>query len=149
MRIVATVLIGMILVSQPLTAQRVQTAGIGPVHASASKTTSAGSGFTDSGSRPMPRWEKAAIIGGITGGVAFAILHETFSGWNSNPNSLTHDVLVGTIGGAAAFGGAVAFYDWVCEPGSPSDDAGMCTRRGRNGRLRDDAGMKRMTRRRD
>ncbi len=145
MRRVVSLLLVTIAVSQPLSAQRLQHTGIVPRHV-ASETSSFYSGLMDSESRPMPAWEKAAIIGAVTGGLGFAVLHETFSGWNTNQNSLTHDVLVGTIGGAAVFGGAIAFYDWVCAPGSASDNAGMCTRGRRNLRLRDDAGVEKMTR---
>jgi hypothetical protein len=77
--------------------------------------------------RNRPRWEKAALIGAVVGGASFAVLHVIFQDWNPQPNSMAHDVAIGTLGGAVVTGGTIAFFDWICAHGSASDNAGLCT----------------------
>jgi hypothetical protein len=75
---------------------------------------------------PRPRWMKAAVIGAIGGGVAFAGLHWMFQDWNPQ-NSMGKDILIGAVSVGTIAGASVAFYDWVCAPGSASDQAGLCS----------------------
>ncbi|HVF41116.1 MAG TPA: hypothetical protein VM939_14535 [Gemmatimonadaceae bacterium] len=73
-----------------------------------------------------PRWVKAAVIGGVSGGLLFAALHSLLGDWAEN--SMAHDVAIGAIGGGVILGGSIALYDVVCSDDSRSRELGLCGR---------------------
>ena len=70
-----------------------------------------------------PRWVKWGLVGAAAGAVSFALLSGTDTDGDRNA---TKDAAVGAVFGFAILGGAIAFYDWVCKPGSGSQRAGLC-----------------------
>jgi hypothetical protein len=74
--------------------------------------------------RPMPAWLKWGIVGAGVGAITFAVLGRT----PDKPNPILQDAAVGAVAGFVLIGGGVAFYNWVCSPGSGSRRAGLCGR---------------------
>ena len=72
----------------------------------------------------MPRWVKWGLVGAAAGAVTFAALGRSAQ----HPNSVLEDAAVGAAAGFVVIGGGVAFYSWVCSPGSGSRRAGLCGR---------------------
>ena len=70
-----------------------------------------------------PRWIKWGLVGAAAGALTFALLSGTDTDGDRNA---TKDAAVGAVFGFAILGGAIAFYDWVCKPGSGSQRAGLC-----------------------
>ncbi len=115
-----------LLTSTTVAAQQAERVGVEPSNANAISHQIDG---VSSGLRPergAPRWQRAAVVGAVTGGLGFAVLHVMFQSWNPQ-NSMAHDLALGVIGGAVVAGGTVALYDWICTPGSASDNAGLCS----------------------
>lgn len=71
----------------------------------------------------IPRWVKWGLVGAAAGAVTFALLSGTDAGGDRNA---TADAALGAVFGFVVLGGGVAFYDWVCKPGSGSQRAGLC-----------------------
>ncbi len=99
--------------SMPDTHVRFRRAGIAPM-APASRSS------LDLGSQP--RWVKWGLVGAVAGAVTFAALGQS----SLDPNPVVQDAAVGAAIGFVILGGAIAFYDWVCKPGSSSERAGLC-----------------------
>ena len=75
------------------------------------------------GGSGTPRWVKWGLVGAAAGAVTFALLSGTDADGDRNAGT---DAAVGAVFGFAILGGAIAFYDWVCKPGSGSQRAGLC-----------------------
>ncbi len=73
-----------------------------------------------------PRWLKAAAFGAVGGALLALAGHALASGSDSDGRSLSTDVMIGVVGGAAIAGTTIAFFDWICSPDSPSRQAGLC-----------------------
>ena len=71
----------------------------------------------------MPRWVKWGLVGAVAGAATFALLSGTDT--DGDRNAAT-DAAMGAVFGFAILGGGIAFYDWVCKPGSGSQRAGLC-----------------------
>lgn len=71
----------------------------------------------------MPRWVRWGLVGAAAGALTGAVLSGTST---DGDRSGVQDAAVGAVFGFAILGGAIAFYDWVCKPGSGSERAGLC-----------------------
>lgn len=71
----------------------------------------------------MPRWVKWGLVGAVAGAATFALLSGTDTDGDRNAAA---DAAMGAVFGFAILGGGIAFYDWVCKPGSGSQRAGLC-----------------------
>ena len=111
-----------ILAPKGATAQSLGDARLG-FHANVSAVVQPPSSLSLQEDGGMPRWVKWGLVGAAAGAVTFALLSGTDTDGDRNAAS---DAAVGAVFGFAILGGAIAFYDWVCKPGSGSQRAGLC-----------------------
>jgi hypothetical protein len=110
----------LLIAPRPASAQRFS-APIGFVARQSSTANTQALAFQSSGR--MPRWVKWGIVGGVAGGVLFAVAGQSDV---DHSHSVAGDALYGAATGFVILGGAIALYDWMCAGDTGFRRRGLC-----------------------
>lgn len=131
MKLIALIIVFCLIAVPKAFAQKAGDATIGlPAHpgdATAGRdTVETVGGYRVPDAPTRPRWLKAAAFGAVGGALLALAGHALAAESDAEGRSLSTDLMIGVVGGAAIAGTTIAFFDWICSPDSPSRQAGLC-----------------------